>query len=71
MSSVVRWSVGAIAASAVAAVIVFSVVWSAAQGVPPQSQIPRTPDGKPDLNGIWQAMNTANYDLEDHGPAPS
>jgi hypothetical protein len=28
---------------------------------------PRTPDGKPDLNGIWQALNTANWDLEAHG----
>ena len=27
-------------------------------------------DGKPDLNGIWQALNTANYDLEDHAMAP-
>ena len=27
---------------------------------------PRTPDGKPDLNGIWQAMNTAHWDLEGH-----
>jgi len=27
---------------------------------------PRTKDGKPDLNGIWQAMNSANYDLEPH-----
>ena len=27
---------------------------------------PRTKDGKPDLNGIWQAMNTANFDLEPH-----
>jgi hypothetical protein len=27
---------------------------------------PKTADGKPDLNGIWQAMNTANWDLEDH-----
>jgi hypothetical protein len=27
---------------------------------------PRTPDGAPDLNGIWQAMNTANWDLEAH-----
>ena len=27
---------------------------------------PRTADGKPDLNGIWQALNTANWDLEDH-----
>jgi hypothetical protein len=24
----------------------------------------------PDLNGIWQAMNTANWDLEDHPSAP-
>jgi hypothetical protein len=27
---------------------------------------PRTPDGLPDLNGIWQAMNTANWDLQGH-----
>jgi hypothetical protein len=27
---------------------------------------PRTPDGKPDLNGIWQAINEANYDVEMH-----
>jgi hypothetical protein len=26
----------------------------------------RTPDGKPDLNGIWQALNTANWDIQDH-----
>ena len=26
----------------------------------------RMPDGKPDLNGIWQAMNTANWDLQEH-----
>jgi hypothetical protein len=28
------------------------------------------PDGKPNLNGIWQAMNTANWDLEDHSARP-
>lgn len=45
---------------------------------------PRGPGGKPDLNGVWQVMNTANYDLEPHaaraalalrpgphGPAPA
>jgi len=26
----------------------------------------RTEDGKPDLNGIWQAVGTAHWDLEDH-----
>ena len=26
----------------------------------------RLSNGKPDFNGIWQAMNTANYDLERH-----
>jgi len=27
---------------------------------------PRGPDGHPDLSGIWQALNTANWDLQDH-----
>ena len=28
---------------------------------------PRGPDGKhPDLNGVWQVMNTANYNIEAH-----
>ncbi len=27
---------------------------------------PRTSDGKPNINGIWQAMNTADWDLRAH-----
>ena len=27
---------------------------------------PRGPDGKPDLSGVWQVMNTANWDIEPH-----
>src|SRR5947209_417209 len=27
---------------------------------------PRTPDRKPDLNGIWQALGTAHWDVEAH-----
>jgi len=30
---------------------------------------PRTTDGKPNLNGIWEAMNTANWDLRPHAAA--
>jgi hypothetical protein len=32
---------------------------------------PRTADGKPDLNGIWQALNTANFNLEAHAARPA
>jgi hypothetical protein len=31
-----------------------------------QTPIPRMPGGKPNLNGLWQAMTTAYWDLEDH-----
>src|SRR5215831_4865588 len=37
---------------------------SAAQA--PAYRAPRTADGKPNLNGIWQALNEANWDLEAH-----
>jgi hypothetical protein len=40
----------------------------------PPYDAPRTADGKPDLNGIWQAFVTADIDVEDHdaqaGPHP-
>ena len=28
--------------------------------------VPRLSDGRPDMNGIWQVLNEANYDLEPH-----
>ena len=50
------------------------VLWLAA--IPAYSQrpayrAPRTADGKPDLNGIWQTLNTANWDLQGHAAKPS
>src|SRR5882672_5874217 len=32
----------------------------------PQQPLPRTADGKPNLDGIWQASSTAAADLQDH-----
>ena len=34
------------------------------------AQVPKAPDGHSDLTGIWQAMGTANWDLEDHASEP-
>ena len=28
---------------------------------------PKTSDGHPDLQGVWQAVNTAAWDIQDHG----
>lgn len=35
-------------------------------GIASAQAIPRTTDGHPDLSGIWQVMNTAEWDIQDH-----
>src|SRR5438445_144053 len=30
------------------------------------ANVPHLPDGHPNMNGIWQTMNTANWDLLPH-----
>jgi hypothetical protein len=39
--------------------------------VPPPAQFspPRTADGKPNFNGLWQVLNTANWNIQDHSRA--
>src|SRR5712671_2298041 len=32
----------------------------------PTYRAPRTADDKPNLSGIWQAMNTAEWDIQSH-----
>jgi len=39
---------------------------SVATARPPAYAPPRLADGHPDLNGIWQALNEANWDIEVH-----
>jgi hypothetical protein len=40
-------------------------------GQAPASRIPRQPNGRPDMNGIWQTLTTANWDLEPHMAKPA
>jgi hypothetical protein len=60
--------------TAVAAAVVAVLMWAR---VPPTAgqtepyRAPRTADGTPDLNGIWQALNTANYDIQAHAARPA
>ncbi len=37
-------------------------IMAAGQG----TALPRMPDGKPNLQGIWQVLNTAAWDIQDH-----
>lgn len=36
----------------------------------PAYRAPRTAEGKPNLSGIWQALNEANWDIEGHPAGP-
>ena len=52
---------GLVVSAVAAAVLMVSV-----SGQTPTGAFTRTADGKPNLTGIWQAMNTANWDLQAH-----
>jgi hypothetical protein len=52
-------------------VLLSGVAWFSMNQVPAQTpeavaSLPRTADGKPDLSGIWQVLNTAAWNIQDH-----
>jgi hypothetical protein len=55
-------------AALVAAVAMSGVLPTGAQT--PVYRAPRTVDGKPNLNGIWQTISEADWDIEGHSAAP-
>ena len=65
-----RWRCALSVASGAAVVVVLGVGGDRPGGLL-QAQSsprggPRSADGKPDLNGIWQALTTAAWDIQDH-----
>jgi hypothetical protein len=58
--------------AALVAVVVSAILWSwePSAGQAAAYRAPRTADGTPDLNGIWQALNTAYWNIEAHAAAP-
>ena len=60
---------------AAAAALWWTAIPIAGQARPSSAGVARTEDGKPNLNGIWQAFNTANWDILAHeaqaGPRPA
>jgi len=67
-----RWS-SVLQAVVVAGVTAAAVTFLSGPEVTGQSRtgaIPRL-NGKPDLNGIWQTINTANWDIQSHSAKPA
>ena len=52
--------------------VVFAALLLAATAAAGQAQqIPRTASGRPDLNGLWQALGNAHWDIEPHTARPA
>ena len=69
MTNLVRSAATMVIASAAGAALAMLAMPVAGQA--PPNRAPRTASGKPDLNGIWQALNEANYDIQAHMARPA
>jgi hypothetical protein len=69
MRNRVPGAVAIIVAAAFGAVIATIVMPVAGQAL--ANRPPRGADGRPDLNGIWQVLNEANFDIQTHMARPA
>jgi hypothetical protein len=60
-SSIEKLVVGGIVAS-----VTLGAISACTEASPDASSFARMPDGRPNLNGIWAASNTANWNVETH-----
>ena len=64
-----KWFVGSMIATAGVLVAFLSLAPVPVGGQAPAAAAytpPRTPDGQPDLQGFWQVLNTASWDIQAH-----
>jgi hypothetical protein len=66
-----RWLVRSSVIAGVAAAVFAVMTLSPLTGQTRIPNIPRLPNGKPDLNGIWQALTSANWDIQAHMARPA
>jgi hypothetical protein len=69
MQTIARSVATALAAGLAGAVLAITALPVAGQGQ--AYRPPRLADGHPDLNGIWQTINEANYDIQMHVARPA
>jgi hypothetical protein len=69
MQTIARSAAMVVAAGLAGAVLAITALPVAGQGQ--AYRPPRLADGHPDLNGIWQTINEANYDIQMHVARPA
>jgi hypothetical protein len=65
-----KWAIGILASAVTAAVFSLALPRPASVSAAAEQPTPLRLVGKPDLNGIWEANNTANWDLQNHLARP-
>jgi hypothetical protein len=65
-----RWVFRGLLVAGVTAMAVAAFSWLPLTGQTRTPSVPRL-NGKPDLNGIWQTLNTANWDIQAHMARPA